>query len=199
MDTEFKKKIEERFEELPKSLAEAIKSSNWEKAVFDIGRKHDLHVDDIGELQNELILVLVGIVHPDEFRSVLINEIGIKASLVDEIIEELNVEVNERIKARLKLELAKEEESLTDDDVSEMKKAGVSFGEDDSLPEAQEEFVDIPNSPEGNKASVESAASPVASPTKPAPQSAVFKTKVSSIDASDKPKNFLDPYREPLE
>ena len=90
MDTAFKKKIEERMEELPKALANAIRSSNWEKIVFDIGRKHDMHVDDIGELQNELILVLVGIVHPDEFRSIVINEIGVRSDDADDIIEEIN-------------------------------------------------------------------------------------------------------------
>ena len=201
MDTAFKKKIEERMEELPKALANAIRSSNWEKIVFDIGRKHDMHVDDIGELQNELILVLVGIVHPDEFRSIVINEIGVRSDDADDIIEEINREINEQIKNQLKLELAKEEESLTDDDVSEMKKAGVSLGEeeeDETSDQIKEEVTDASVVPDTKTASV---VAPIKQeePAKSAPQSAVFKTKVSSIDASDKPRNFLDPYREPLE
>lgn len=180
MDLEFKKKIEERMKELPKSLAEAIEKSGWEKAVFDIGRKHSLHVDDIGNIQNELILVLTGLVHPDEFRSVVINEIGIKEEKADAIIEEINVAINDRIRERLKEALDREEMTLKSEEVDTMKKAGVSLGEE---VEEKQENVKKENP----------------TPQMKLPETKVFKTQVKTIDADNKPKGFLDPYRESVE
>lgn len=199
MDLEFKKKIEERMKELPPALSQAIKNSNWEKLVFDIGREHSLHVDDIGEIQNELILVLTGIVHPDEFRSVLVSELGIGAEKTDAVVSEINTKINERIKAELRKSLdgAEDQESeFTATEHQALRKAGVSFGVE------EEEIEDIPAEPEPAPATAPVKAAEV-SPTsvsKPSPQApGVFKTKVTDISAEGKPKNFFDPYREPVE
>ncbi len=204
MDLEFKKKIEERMEEIPKALADAIRASGWEKIVFDLGRKHSLHVDDIGELQNELILVLVGIVHPDEFRSIVVNEIGIPSSKADVLIEEMNTQINEKIKNALKQEIGEpesDEESLNESEQRTMRSAGIELGSV-SEPEASvEEEIDVSltsePTQEANPIRVNVAPS-VSKPSGLAP-SQVFKTKTSEISADGKPKNFFDPYREPVE
>lgn len=205
MDLEFKKKIEERMEEIPKALADAIRTSGWEKIVFDIGRKHSLHVDDIGQLQNELILVLVGIVHPDEFRSIVINEIGINSDKADTIIEEINSEINEKIKNALKKEIggAEDEEGLDDADKRTMKSAGVSIGESIEEPElAAEEEVEVPLPADlplaANPLKVNVAPNATTKPAALAP-SQVFKSKTTEVSVEGKPKNFFDPYREPVE
>lgn len=193
MDIEFKKKIEERMQELPPALAEAIRRSNWEKLVFDIGREHSLHVDDIGEIQNELILVLTGIVHPDTFREVMIEEIGIKAEKADTIIGEINEKINERIKAELRRSLEEDEQAArADEEKTVLHKAGVSFGDE------VETVTTIAPPP---------AAEPVASVAKttskpkpaPAPMPNVFETKTTKISAEGKPEGFFDPYREAIE
>lgn len=209
MDLEFKKQIEERMQEIPEALAKAIKVSGWEKIVFDIGRKHSLHVDDIGQLQNELIMVLVGIVHPDEFRSVVVNEIGISADKAGMIIEEINTQVNEKIKNALKSEI-NHEEIITESDHEVMRKAGVGVGES-LLEEDKKEEVGIEEEEEVSVSPSELnkiTPNPVkvgVSPEVPAPQvktpapSQIFKSKTSEISAEGKPKGFFDPYREPVE
>lgn len=211
MDLEFKRKIEERMREIPAPLAEAIRNSGWENIVFEIGRRYSLHVDDIGEIQNELILVLTGITHPDEFRSILINEIGIPSDKTDLIINDINEKINEKIKDFLKNHLDEEEkeepvesqeeseENIKSFDKVILKKAGIKLGDEPDDEEVtsrkpqveddEEKFITLP-APE-----VARKASPTPVPVIPdiatkLQNSAVFKNKSS---------NYLDPYREPVE
>lgn len=193
MDIEFKKKIEERMQELPPALAEAIRRSNWEKLVFDIGREHSLHVDDIGEIQNELILVLTGIVHPDTFREVMIEEIGIKAEKADTIISEINEKINERIKAELRRSLEEDEATVrADEEKTVLHKAGISFGD-------EVETVTTMTSPQPVAPAVPVAKTVPTPKPAAAPMPNVFETKTTKISAEGKPEGFFDPYREAIE
>jgi hypothetical protein len=207
MDLEFKKKIEERFKEIPEVLAGAIKASHWESIVFDIGRRHMLHVDEIGEIQNELILVLTGIVHPDEFRRIVISEIGIPEDKADVVIEEINQQVNEKIKDSLKSVMASQREVSADERVptegeilsserNVLHASGIRLGDEpDPIPTI---IIKEPITP------VASEAKPVSLSTKPAEsievvKPTVFKTRISPAEVSDAGKGFSDPYREPVE
>ena len=203
MDLEFKKKIEERFKEIPEALAKAIKASGWEGIVFDIGRRHALHVDTIGDLQNELILVLTGITHPDEFHRIVIEELGIPEDKADVVIEEINTQVNNKIRDELKavMEENSREESIETDapqsglqssEKSILRSSGIKLGDE----------VDEPVKPEP-------APSALVPKVEPKPENkqvatnlaepAVFKTRVTAGEIQQSGKAFSDPYREPVE
>lgn len=206
MDLEFKKKIEERFKEIPEVLAKAIKSSGWEGIVFDIGRKHALHVDTIGDLQNELILVLTGITHPDEFHRIVIQELGIPEDKADVVIEEINNQVNEKIKNELKVVLGQEEisdekidegERINNSERNVLHESGIRLGDE---PNEIESPVVVTNN-ESPKTKLESAPNtnlPKAE-TKKIAEPTVFKTRISPTDLANADKSFIDPYREPVE
>ncbi len=211
MDLEFKKKIEERMKQLPSVLAKAIKASNWESIVFDIGRRHSLHVDDIGDLQNELILVLTGIVHPDEFRHIVISEIGIPEDKADVIIEEINDQVNEKIKNELKSIMDDADEDKTVDTESGelagsekevLRDSGIRLG-DDVDETANQHTPPVADGVEAPTVAVQ-APKPEPKPVNPVtakiiaePQ--VFKTRISPAEVGEAGRGFSDPYREPVE
>ena len=208
MDLEFKKKIEERFKEIPEVLASAIKASNWESIVFDIGRRHSLHVDDIGDIQNELILVLTGIVHPDEFRRIVIEEIGVPEDKADVIIDELNTQINQKIKESLKAIELDREKYPVDDDIDEGKiqtserdilhNSGIRLG--DEPDEVRPEPVSIPVSkPEPAQNVVVEKKEPDVEVAKNLAVPAVFKTRISPAEVKEAGKIYSDPYREPVE
>ncbi len=223
MDIDFKRKIEERMQEIPAPLARAIQESGWENIVFDIGRKYNLHVDDIGEMQNELILVLVGITHPEEFRSILLNEIRIPSDKIDLIINDLNVQINEKIKNSLKkhldieeseVEEVKEEslKSQTADDHEKkvLKKAGVSFGDepeegDDKQVASRESQVATNNEEKFivlDPVAAEGKETPVVKKPTPEPAPAIPDISVKLQNGAvfkGKSTEYLDPYREPVE
>ncbi len=205
-DIDFKKKIEERLAELPEPLSLAIKESNWEKSVFDIGRKYDLQVDDIGNLQNELILVLTGIVHPDEFKKVIINEIGVDIEKAENIINDINQEVNQKIKDRIRKYFDEHQEDDLEDTKTEpktIKIAGVTMGDnlDDDNEEITENEIKKDTQPEEEIVPIKEEKTvteekPV-SVDSSKPVSGVFQTQTKTI-SSENNKN-LDPYREPIE
>lgn len=199
-DIDFKKKIEERLAELPESLSLAIKESNWERAVFDIGNKYNLHIDDIGILQNELILVLTGIVHPDEFKKVLTDELGLDVDKSESIISDINEIVNQKIKDKIKKILEEKESSINEFEKDTLKNAGVGIGEEEDLPvepqqekntsdkKEEEEFVEIPDGLEKEESETGSNSNL---------NTSIFKTKTSTVE--DKNEIKIDPYREPIE
>jgi len=199
MDLNFKRQIDERMQELPPALASAIQNSGWEKAVFDIGRSYNLHVDDIGQIQNELILVLTGIVHPDEFKKVLIDEIGISSEKTEKIIDQINIKVNSRIKDALRKEIEEthpkagqsvSSDTLEDHEIKTMKKAGVSLGddEDDALEETSSDTT--PDQKESEE-EVEISLPPINEEVKH--KEVENKPPMAVVDSK------TDPYREPIE
>lgn len=213
MDPEFKAKIEERMQEIPAPLAEAIRESGWETIVFDIGRKHALHINDIGNMQNELILVLTGISHPDNFNSFVRSDLGVSTEKANDIIEQINLRVNEKIKDHLKEALNDTEEENEEVSVSEeesdniqsseknvLRNAGISLGDEPeetpapalaSIGEEKAIKLPLPADPNAKKPSAEPAPAPaIPDIAKKLENSAVFKNKSSE---------YLDPYREAIE
>lgn len=67
MEGEDIKKIEARIQELPKDVQAAIMSNDFEAQVAEIGQKNRLHVDQIGELGDEVLLVMLGFMPADGF------------------------------------------------------------------------------------------------------------------------------------
>lgn len=212
MDLNFKRQIEERMEEIPAPLAEAIRQSGWENIVFDIGRKYSLHVDDIGNIQNELILVLVGITHPDEFRSILLKELRIPEDKVDLIIDEINVKLNEKIKNTLKQTLKEVEseekpEIKTETDIHSsernvLKNAGIKLGDE---PDEDQKVESSQNKVDNKEVSIKVA--PLPDFSFEPKQESVSVSPVPDISAKlqnpqvfkGKSTSYLDPYREPVE
>ena len=52
--------IEERTAELPEDVRNAIQSADFEEKVRALGSKHNLHIDQVGELGDEVMLAMLG-------------------------------------------------------------------------------------------------------------------------------------------
>lgn len=204
--------IQEKLDELPSSLRDAIDSSDWEIKIFDIGRRHKLHIDDLAFLQIELALAIVGISDQSSFTREVQSKLGIDDETMDKIVEDVNNEIFSHIRDHLKEEVFEDEaekyseSGLPSEEEKEMKKAGISFGVEDAEEDAvlEEETADTDEVEEvENKIEVK-VSKPVdlgtaSTSQNPAPSAGVFKTKISQVSAEGKPNNFFDPYREPLE
>ncbi len=215
MDREFKAKIEERMREIPAPLVQAIRESGWENIVFDIGRKYSLHIDDIGNMQNELILVLTGISHPDNFNSFVRSELGIDSDKANDIIEQINLGINEKIKNALKRTLGaggqadekvveeEDNENIKSSEKSVLRSAGISLGDE---PEALH-VLQVEVSSAGGEKPIKLPLPPDVKASKPAGVTATPAPTIPDIAAKlensavfkNKSSNYLDPYREPVE
>ncbi|MBP9711273.1 MAG: hypothetical protein KBD50_03410 [Candidatus Pacebacteria bacterium] len=93
MDPALEQKISARMAELPDNVRQAIVSSDLEKKIQTIGGKHRLHLDQMGKLEDETLLVMLGFAEPDEFATNLASQIGIAQSEAQAIAEDLGNEV----------------------------------------------------------------------------------------------------------
>ena len=111
--TTFEDTIKQRFSKLPSVVQKVITSSDVEHQLRDLCNSLSLHVDQYQALENEVLIVLMGI---DEFRNLPANiqkEVGVTAEQAAEIVKKVNAIVFEPIRAELERELghpeAKEE------------------------------------------------------------------------------------------
>jgi hypothetical protein len=59
--------IQERFDDLPKLVQDAIQSADMPRALQDIGALHNLHINQLGALEDEALLVMLGFANPATF------------------------------------------------------------------------------------------------------------------------------------
>lgn len=197
--------IKEHLKTLPKPVKDAIGSFDWAREVFDIGQKKSLHVDVIGEIQTEVMLVVLGLISPKDFYDQMVSRIGIKEDLALDIAEQVNERVFIRIRDFMKNYYAEQDKKEQDSVVADkniLKKAGIKLGDE---PEEEDEQVgsrksevarevpikvaplpDFSSEPKQASASI----SPVPDISAKLQNSQVFKGKSTS---------YLDPYREPIE
>ncbi len=80
----------EMYHKLPKDVQEAILSVDTSNTIREIGEKHKLMIDKIGDLADETGLVMLGLTHPGQYVSHLIERLGIDREAAQEITEEVN-------------------------------------------------------------------------------------------------------------
>jgi hypothetical protein len=189
--------ITEQLKSLPRPVQEAITSFDWAREVFDVGRKHALHVDEIGEIQTEVMLVVLGLISPKEFYDQMVSRIGIDEDQALEISSEVNDRVFVRIREFMKNYYAEEEKKGTVIAPSEkdiLRGAGIKLGDEpeETEPAASEDHED-------EEVFVPIAQPKPALPTGPSPAEEISEKLSQSKVFQNPPKNYFDPYREPLE
>lgn len=95
------KLIEERVAMLPPYIRTALGNINWGPEILNIGKKFGLHVDEMGTLQTETVLVLVGLVHPNEYPANLRQELHVPQEKIDGIVKDVNEKILKTIRQSL--------------------------------------------------------------------------------------------------
>lgn len=194
--------IKEHLETLPKPVKDAIASFDWAREVFDIGHKKSLHVDAIGEIQTEVMLVVLGLISPKEFYDQMVSRIGIKDELALEIADEVNEKVFVRIRNFMKnyyAEQEKKDKEIVSSERNVLKNAGIKLGDEPDEPlipvveSTGEQFINLEDSVDET---------PVVKKPTPEPRPAIpdISAKLQNAEVfKGKSTSYLDPYREPVE
>ena len=61
------KKIQEQYLGLPEDVQKALFSTKTSDAIFEVGKKHGLIIEKMGELADETGLVMLGMTKPSEY------------------------------------------------------------------------------------------------------------------------------------
>lgn len=116
MNEETQKIIEDQMATLPPEIKTILADFDWATKANELGAKYQLHIDQIGALQTEILMVLIGIVPPDEFE----NEIKTHLNLPQEKIPQIVNDANEMIFKPVRQALVDiYDQVLTDEDVAE--------------------------------------------------------------------------------
>lgn len=84
-------------QELPKPVQDFLKSDERDTVARELAAKYQLHVDQAGEFERSFILMLLGVMRPEEFVTTLT-----QAGLTQDIVNGLAADVNARVFMRLR-------------------------------------------------------------------------------------------------
>ena len=104
--------IDEEIKKLPAETRRAFASFDWGNKLNELGKKHGLHIDQLGELYTETALVMIGLVKSDDYLSqieIRLNLDSEKASaLVNDINEQIFKPIRDALKSFVKININKE-------------------------------------------------------------------------------------------
>ena len=163
--------VEARFNALPPNLKSLLDKNEVGASVQSIGVKHRLHIDQIGLLESEVELTMLGFIKPEEFSADLVDVLGLDRMTAVSITQDLNENLFLKIRGLMKK--ASEERPLSSDVTH-------------PLPPPITEKI-LPK--------------PLAPPMRGEPLEKIEVQKESAVDISSgyskKPSYRADPYREP--
>lgn len=102
MEDDISKKVQQRFAELPPDVKQAVESADLDKHIQAIGAKHKLHIDQVGTLQDEVLLVMLGFESTGNFVQALVRATGIPEEQATAIATDVNNELFNPIRESLK-------------------------------------------------------------------------------------------------
>lgn len=91
--TQLQKKISEYYAKLPQKMQEVFASREWLTRLSGISSRYSLTEAQIQTLGTETALVMLGIIHPDEYEQTLLTELAVPRPIGIKIIEDINLEV----------------------------------------------------------------------------------------------------------
>lgn len=178
MQDDTKKILEEQFNSLPKVVQEAIMSGHVEEKFQKLAEKHKLHLDQWQQVENLIMLTVLGLSEPEHLVDKIVSETSIGKERADEIVDDVAITVFKPIREELERELGHPQ--AVQEQLSDIEKA-----REETLAQAP---IVVPPTP---------ATPPAAPPTEKvarAPASGAYKpgeTSAARADVHD------DPYRVP--
>lgn len=98
---ELQQKIAEYYQKLPPEAQEIFSSMRWLETLKQISTKYGLNDQQIETLGTETTLVLLGIIHADEYEKILKNELKILENSMTKLLTEIDESILKTIRPQL--------------------------------------------------------------------------------------------------
>ena len=113
MDPETEKIIKEQMGKLPDEIRNLFTEPELGNKILNIGKKNGIvNIEQLGTFQTETNLMMLGLVHPDEYPNELKNQLKIDDMKVDNIVNDINTQILSGIREKLKEVYEKTDETL---------------------------------------------------------------------------------------
>jgi preprotein translocase subunit SecA len=97
--------IQEHFQKLPKVLQDAITSAEIEKHLREIADTYKLHLDQWNELENEVMLALMGMRPAKDLKDSIVHNVGIEETLAISLAADISRVVFDPVREELERHL----------------------------------------------------------------------------------------------
>jgi hypothetical protein len=94
--------LKTQFQKLPKNLQDAITSVSLQEKLKKVVKKFMLHIDQAGALENETVLVMLGLESSDDYRENIRRALNIADGRAEMIANNINQEIFLQIRETLK-------------------------------------------------------------------------------------------------
>ncbi len=91
--TEVERQMRSRFQLLPADIQEVIISDNYSTKLFEIAKARKLTYEQLGSLEIETSMMLLGMTKPDEFRDELMLQLKLSDEMIDGIVKDLGDQI----------------------------------------------------------------------------------------------------------
>ncbi|KKQ28017.1 MAG: hypothetical protein US45_C0055G0009 [Candidatus Nomurabacteria bacterium GW2011_GWA1_37_20] len=103
MDEDIIKTIKEKFDSLPESIQEMILSTHYQETLIEIGKQYQLNVEQLGILERETTLVMMGLTPTTNFEAELTRELHVDTVKGSQVVKDINEKIFLKIRELLKL------------------------------------------------------------------------------------------------
>jgi hypothetical protein len=199
--TEFDQMVATEFQKLPKVVQEAISAADVQKHLRALSQKHQLHLDQWSALENEVMMIVIGMDPTDALEANIIKEVGLAPDVARNVANDINTEVFEPIRKKLESTVAENAPAPLVEEADPTQLAS------ERAPEVTVPKVVEPPPPKATPTEVTLShlkSSPDVGIAHEAPAASTEpKAKRGSLDAGTAPAHATiprqsDPYREPL-
>ena len=94
--------IQARFEQLPKEIQDAVTSADVHNSIIEIAKKNNLHIDQEGDLVDQVGLVLLGLSPSKDFVKNFSSNSGVETATATAIASDINTEIFAKIKTSMR-------------------------------------------------------------------------------------------------
>lgn len=93
--------IQKKFKSLPEELRWAIIDSNIDDKIIAIGETVGLNIEKMGQLSLEVYVVLIGLIHPDDFASSIKKSLNVDDNRIKSIVDLTNEKIFKNIREKI--------------------------------------------------------------------------------------------------
>jgi hypothetical protein len=94
--------IQERFKQLPKEVQEAVTSADVHDKILGVAKKYGLHVDQEGELVDQIGLIMLGLSPSKDFVKNFSSSAEVDVKTATSIAEDINKEIFDEIRESMR-------------------------------------------------------------------------------------------------
>lgn len=94
-------KLDARFDKLPENIQDVVEKSEYQTILYGIAQSHKLSITQMGILDAVTTDLMVGTIHPDEFKNALLKSLNLSEEETTALVNEINEKVFKKIRSQM--------------------------------------------------------------------------------------------------